>query len=586
MPNYTARTFQIFWQHTAKYKWAVFVVLSSIVIASVASVIGPLFYKDFFNVLTAPGNAPDKIGALQMILVKILMVYAVSWTFWRLSTFFASYFQSRVMADLAYTCFSYLQKHSVAFFNNNFVGALVKKVNRFSNSFEGISDLMLWNVITLIINISLIVVILSRRSLWLGLGVLIWALFYTGFNYVFSLYKLKYDLKRSELNSKSTGVLADTITNHLNIKLFNGYDSEVKNYYKVNDDLQKLRRFTWDLGNIFEAIQAFFNIFLELGIFFLAIHLWTQGKITIGDFVLIQAYIINIMMRLWDFGRMIRRYYEYMAEAQEMTEILETPHEIKDQLGAKDLQVTEGQIEFKQVDFNYRQTRKIITNLNLLIKPKEKVAIVGPSGSGKSTIVHILLRSYDLESGKILIDNQNIAHVKQDSLWQNIALVNQDPILFHRTLKENIRYGRPQASEAEVITAAKMANCHDFIKGFSDKYDTYVGERGVKLSGGERQRVAMARAILKNAPILVLDEATSSLDSESEKLIQEALNNLMKDKTVIVIAHRLSTIMKMDRIIVLDKGQVVEDGSHKELIQKSDGLYKRLWEKQVGGFIG
>ncbi len=586
MKNYTIKTFQIFWQHTVKYKWAVLIVLISIIIGSVGSVIAPLFYREFFNILTSTGDSLGKIRELELTLLKILIIYGISWTFWRLSTFFSSYFQTRVMADLAHTCFAYLHKHSVAFFNNNFVGALVKKVNRFSNSFEGITDLILWNVITLIINISLIVIILSQRSLWLGLGVLIWVLSYASFNYAFSLYKLKYDLRRSELNSKSTGVLADTITNHLNIKLFTGYNREVDNFYKVNDDLQKLRRFTWDLGNIFEAAQALFNIFLEIGIFYLAIKLWNRGIITVGDFVLIQAYIINIMMRLWDFGRMIRRYYEYIAEAQEMTEILETPHEITDQPGARDLQVGQGQIEFCKVNFNYRQTRKIITDLNLSIKPKEKVAIIGPSGSGKSTIVHILLRNYDLESGKILIDRQDIAHVTQESLWQSVALVNQDPILFHRTLKENIRYSRPQASDAEVIGAAKLANCHDFISNFSDQYDTYVGERGVKLSGGERQRVAMARAILKNAPILVLDEATSSLDSESEKLIQDALNNLMKDKTVIVIAHRLSTIMKMDRIIVLDKGLIVEQGSHQELIQKVGGLYKRLWEKQVGGFIG
>jgi len=326
-------------------------------------------------------------------------------------------------------------------------------------------------------------------------------------------------------------------------------------------------------------------IILEIGVMYYAISLWQKNLITIGDFVLIQTYLIGIISRLWNFGRIIRKYYEAMADAEEMTEILETPHEIKDIKSAKTLKVAGGNIEFKEVDFSYNKTRKIISNLNLNIAAKEKVALVGASGSGKTTIVNLLLRNYDIDSGKILIDGQKIISVSQDSLWKNIALVNQDPILFHRTLKENISYGKPSASDSDIIKAAKLAHAHSFIENFPEKYETYVGERGVKLSGGERQRIAIARAILKNAPILVLDEATSSLDSEAEEMIQDALSNLMKDKTVIVIAHRLSTIMKMDRIIVFDQGNIVEFGTHKQLVAKRNGVYKKLWQKQVGGFI-
>jgi ATP-binding cassette subfamily B protein len=324
---------------------------------------------------------------------------------------------------------------------------------------------------------------------------------------------------------------------------------------------------------------------LEIGLMFYALHLWREGLVTIGDFVLIQTYLINMFDRLWDFGRIIRYYYEAMADAQEMTEILEKPHEIVDMPKAKQLKISEGKIEFINVDFSYNQTRQIIKKLNLVIQPKEKVAIVGPSGGGKSTIASILLRQHDLTDGRIIIDGQNISQVSQESLWSNIGLVNQDPILFHRSLSENISYGLWGSNQEQVVKAAKMAHCHDFIKGFTEGYDTFVGERGMRLSGGERQRVAMARAIIKNAPILVLDEATSSLDSESEELIQKALSNLMKNKTVIVIAHRLSTIMKMDRIVVVDNGQIVEQGSHTELLKKRDGFYQRLWSKQVGGFI-
>jgi ATP-binding cassette subfamily B protein len=226
-----------------------------------------------------------------------------------------------------------------------------------------------------------------------------------------------------------------------------------------------------------------------------------------------------------------------------------------------------------------------LENFNLNIRGGEKVALIGPSGAGKTTVIKLLLRNFDLTGGYILIDGQETAGVTQESLWENISLVPQDPVLFHRTLKENIQYGRPGATEAEIIKASKMAHCHEFISNLPEGYETYVGERGIKLSGGERQRVAIARAILRNAPILVLDEATSSLDSESEGLIQDALEKLMRDKTVIVIAHRLSTIRKMDRIIFVDDGKIMEEGTHEELEKKDGGHYRRLWEMQAGGFM-
>ncbi|MBT3538673.1 ABC transporter ATP-binding protein [Candidatus Parcubacteria bacterium] len=326
-------------------------------------------------------------------------------------------------------------------------------------------------------------------------------------------------------------------------------------------------------------------IFLEVGIFYVAISLWKDGILTIGDFVLIQAYLLRVFMKLWDVGRIIRRFYEHLADAEEMTEILDEPHGITDTKTAKPLEVTKGEITFKDVNFAYNQTRRVIHKLNTTIKAHQKIALVGPSGAGKTTVVKLLLRQNDVTSGKIMIDGQRISAVTLESLWKNISLVPQDPILFHRTLIENIRYGKPDATDEEVIEAAKKAHCHEFISDFPDQYETYVGERGVKLSGGERQRVAIARAILRNAPILILDEATSSLDSQSELFIQDALDTLMKGKTVIVIAHRLSTIMRMDRIIVIDEGKVIEDGKHEELISKKDGIYKKLWKLQAGGFL-
>ncbi|MBT4849939.1 ABC transporter ATP-binding protein [Candidatus Parcubacteria bacterium] len=585
MQYLTKQTFKIFWKHLVQYRWAPWFIIVSITIASLGHVIGPLYYKDFFDILTSSDNTLDKIPMLKITLMKVLAVYLSSWIFWRAATFLTAYFQTNAMASISNSSFAYMHKHSISFFNNNFVGSLVKKVNRFSRSFEVVTDLIFWDFLPIFVNLFLIIIFLGKRNIWLGLGILIWIIIYMLVNYYFSLYKLKYDVQRAGLNSKVTGVLADTITNHLNLKLFTGYSRERKHFKTATGQLQKLRQFTWNLANYFEAAQTLLMMVLEIGIMYYAISLWQKGIISVGEFVLIQTYLITIMMRLWNFGRIIRKYYEAMAEAEEMTEILEQPHEIQDVKTAKVLKVKGGQIEFKKVSFAYNKTRKIISNFNLNIKAKEKIALIGPSGSGKSTLINLLLRNYDIDGGKILIDDQRIIGVTQDSLWKNISLVNQDPILFHRTLKENIRYGQPRATDLEIKKAAKLAHADKFINDFPEAYQTYVGERGVKLSGGERQRVAIARSILKNSPILILDEATSSLDSESEEMIQDALANLMKDKTVIVVAHRLSTIMKMDRILVLDKGNIVEQGTHQVLIKKSGGLYKRLWEKQVGGFI-
>ena len=404
-------------------------------------------------------------------------------------------------------------------------------------------------------------------------------------NWVFSKYKLKFDLKRTEAETKSTGLLADTITNSNNVKLFNGYIFEVKKFDEVMENLKHWRVFTWNLGAGFEAVQRFLMLILELGLIFTAIILWKNHALTVGDFVLLQTYLLTVFNISSNFGRVLRRLYESLADAAEMTDVLMTSHEIIDIANAPELAVTEGKIEFENVTFNYNSGRKIIEKLNLNIKPQERVAIIGPSGAGKTTLIKLLLRMHDVEGGWIMVDGQNIAEVTQESLWKNISLVPQDPILFHRTLFENIQYGKQNATKEEVIRAAKLANAHEFIESFSEKYETYVGERGVKLSGGERQRVAIARAILRNAPILILDEATSSLDSESEGMIQEALEKLMKGKTVIVVAHRLSTIRKSDRIIVVDKSGIAEQGTHKELIEKDNGTYKKLWELQVCGFI-
>jgi len=585
MKNNTKKTLQIYWQHCLKYKVSLFLVIFSVVMAAGINAIFPLYLKKFFDALTSGGN----VGQIANQLIKVLIVLAVldmlNWLAWRVTNFGMTYFQPKVIADLSNTCFAYLHKHSYNFFENNFVGSLTKRVKWFSKAFEVIHDKLIWSLLPLTVTIAIIIFVLFKRSFWLGMVVLIWLVLFLSLNWFFSKYKIKYDIKRAAKETEVTGLLADTVTNAHTIQLFNGYSREVKRFAKVTDELRKIRKFTWDLAAFFEAGQGLLVIALEIGGFYLAIRLWQKGILTVGDFVLLQVYLIAIFDRVWDFGKVIRNIYENLADAEEMTVILQTPHEITDMVNAKNLQITSGRIDFNKVDFCYHQTRSVLKDFSLMVASHEKIALIGPSGAGKTTIVRLLLRIHELTAGAILIDGQNIAHIKQESLRANIGLVPQDPILFHRSLMENIRYGRPDVTNQEVVEAAKKARCDKFINELPEKYNTFVGERGIKLSGGERQRVAIARAILRDAPILILDEATSSLDSASEKMIQEAIDELMKNKTVIVVAHRLSTIRKMDRIVVIDDGQIVEEGSHQQLISQKNGKYKNLWEIQVGGFV-
>ncbi|MBP9762900.1 ABC transporter ATP-binding protein, partial [Patescibacteria group bacterium] len=364
---------------------------------------------------------------------------------------------------------------------------------------------------------------------------------------------------------------------------FNGQAREAETMKIVSDDTFRASIRSWRSSEVNGGIQGLANVGLEAGLVTLAIFQWQSGNLTIGDFALLQGYAYTLTNTLSEIGRTLRNLFGALADAKEMVEILEKPIEIKDADPATALAISEGTIHFKNVGFQYHSQSSGVQDLSLAIRGGEKIALVGPSGAGKSTLTKLLFRFYDVQKGSITIDGQDIREITQDSLRQAISLVPQEPILFHRTILDNIRYGRPEATTEEVMAAAKKARCHTFIERLPDGYNTYVGERGIKLSGGERQRVAIARAILKNAPILVLDEATSSLDSESEALIQEALTELMQGKTTIVIAHRLSTVMQMDRILVLDGGKVVDEGSHASLIER-DGLYRSLWNIQAGGF--
>jgi len=576
----------VFWKHARRYPALGIIGYSSVILINITQIAIPWYMKKFFDAAVAAGpNSPDAGKILLGILSIIAFLATARWLFYRIAGFANVYFQARIMSDLQETGFDNLLGHSYRFFAGTFTGSLVRKVNRLSRAFEEITDQLGANLLPLAVTIIGSLTVLFNRNTMLGAILLGWIVFFLAAYYGIAMYKIRYDRARAEKDSEATGALSDALTSVTTIKMFSNFDHEKGLYRTVISELKRLRIIGWGIGEATDAIQGALMVAIEIFLLWAWIRLWQAGEVTIGDLVLLQSYLIVLFQRLWDFGRVIRRIYEGFADAAEMVEILNTPYDVKDRPAAKELRVHEGKIEFADVTFGFHQTRNVLKNFTLTIAPGEKIALVGSSGAGKTTITALLLRFHDVDGGKILIDGENIADVTQKSLRKAVALVPQDPILFHRTLKDNIRYGRLDAADNEVIEAAKKAHCHEFISRLPYGYDTYVGERGIKLSGGERQRVAIARAILASSPILILDEATSSLDSEVESLIQDALRNLMAKKTAIVIAHRLSTIVQMNRIIVVDNGKIAETGTHDELIQHN-GIYKRLWSLQAERFVG
>jgi len=580
----TAQTLKIFWRQARVY-WPLLLTCAAGIIGIIGSdMVSPLVYRQFFDQLAIDPIHKTPRADLREIYYTINLIALVmlcSWVGWRSCSWAVMRFESRTMKDLTDYCFDHLQNHSHKFFTNNFAGALVKRVNRFAAGFEVVADQLSMEMGQTGIRIVIIIGVVFWRNTMLGWVFFAWTVVFVCFNYLFAKWKLKFDLARADLDTTVTARLNDTTTNNINLKLFAGIDRETSQFGDLTDEHQRARFTSWNLSWYSDSIQGLTIRALEIVVLLMAVRYWLQGILTLGDFVLLRSYLSQLTEQVRSMGGNIRRIYEAMADANEMTEILLTPHEIVDAESAAVLAAREGLVEFRNVYFSYSHGRKfVLQDFSLKVKPGERVGIVGPSGGGKSTILKLLVRLYDVNGGAILIDHQDIAEVMQASLHLSIAFVPQEPILFHRSLMENIRYSRPRATDEDVIRAAKLAHCHEFISNFPAGYQTLVGERGVRLSGGERQRVAIARAILMDAPILVLDEATSSLDSESEVYIQDSLVRLVIGRTVIAVAHRLSTIRKMDRIVVVKDGHIIEEGSHDLLLKIENGLYQRLWNLQ------
>lgn len=578
-------TLAIYWRHVSVYWLSLLLCVVSILLVIACDLISPLVYKRFFDQLAIDpihDSTRANLNEIYKTIVLIGLVMGCSWAGWRVCMLAVMRFESRTMKDLTDYCFAYLQGHSHKFFTDNFAGALVKRINRFAAGFEVVADQLFLEIGQAAIRTVLIIGVLFWRNHTIGWIFLAWTLAFVCFNFFFARWKLKFDLARAELDTKVTARLSDTIVNAINLKLFAGKTREVADFEGLTDKHRGARFLSWKLGWYSEGIQGLSIRTLELVVLVVAVRYWLSGLLTVGDFILLKSYLSQLTEQVRSMGGNVRRIYEAMADANEMTEILTRPHDIKDDKNAAVLKVSKGVVEFRGVQFSYASgSGLVLKDFNLKTGVGERVGVVGPSGGGKSTILKLLVRLYELNGGEILIDHQNIAKVTQDSLHRRIAYVPQDPILFHRTLMENIRYSRPEATDEEVLEAARLAHCHEFISSFPLGYQTMVGERGIKLSGGERQRVAIARAILMDAPILVLDEATSSLDSESERFIQDSLSKLMVGRTVIAVAHRLSTIRKMDRIVVVKDGHIVEQGKHDLLVRTRNGHYRKLWNLQV-----
>src|SRR3989344_4213781 len=597
MQNYTQKkpivdrsamrmVFTVFWEHTKHFPITASIILVAIVSVRSVDIAIPWLFKLFLDTLTLTNTTTAQISQRLFYLFYIIAIFSVlRWILYRISAVATMYFQINAMTDLSTRAFENLLGHSYKFFSNNFTGSLVRKVTRLAHAFEEVADQIEGSLLPIFVASTGILIVLFQRHFILGAILAGWLVVFLAVYYGIAIWKVKYDRARAEKDSEATGVLSDALTNIVTIKLFSNYDYEKNRYHNVMNELKRLRYISWGIGEGVDALQALFMIVLELALYYAWILLWQKGLATIGDFVLIQIFLVVLLQKLWDFGRVIRKIYERVADAYEMVEILRTPYDVRDIPNAEPLRITKGAIKFNNVTFGFSDgRRKVLENFDLSIESGEKVALVGPSGAGKSTVITLLLRFHDVKEGAILIDGQNIGRVTQESLRRNVALVPQDSILFHRTLMDNIRYGRLDATDEEVLEAAKKAHCHEFIARLPHGYGTYVGERGVKLSGGERQRVAIARAILAHTKILILDAATSSLDSEIEALIQDALKTLMAEKTAIVIAHRLSTIAQMDRIVVVDEGKISEMGTHEALIE-GGGIYQRLWSLQAEGFL-
>jgi ATP-binding cassette subfamily B protein len=483
---------------------------------------------------------------------------------------------------VARSLFHHLHRHSHRYLTENFAGSLA---HRISETSYGVNQ-VIFAIVTEFWPIAIILIVSNGLLLaaqgWLGLFTSLWSAAFVFASLQLSRRTLPLAAAASTVRSRTIGGIVDSVSNHATVRLFAAQSHEQERLVQAHaGELQTVLRANRAMERV-RLLQFAASAILKAGVVAASVWLWSRGQLGVGQFVMAVSLSLLIISEARNISRRFLEFFEALGNVGSGVRAILQPHEIKDPPSALPLRPSQGGIEFRSVSFAYVDGSEVFRNLSVKIPGGQKVGLVGLSGSGKSTFVSLLLRLYDPQSGQICIDGQDLRSLTQDSIHSQIGLIPQDPTLFHRSLRENIRYGRPQATQEELDAATQQARASEFLRDIPGGLDAEVGERGVKLSGGQRQRIAIARVVLKNPPLLVMDEATSSLDSLTERAIQDALDEVMDGKTVIVIAHRLSTIAHLDRILVFDRGEIVEDGSHQELL-RNRGAYFRLWSQQIGG---
>ena len=580
------RTLISFFLHFAKrQKWSFILFSVAPIFLVFETTIMPYALKIIIDSLqNFKGNRSD----IFQHLASPLKLFAGGWLAWifvaRFQNWLQAYAIPRFQAEIRLESLEYTLGHSYRFFSENFAGNLGNKISELSRALEDIRLMLSWAIMPPFIGALVALFFMWKMHPFFALLLLGWISINISISLAFARHIQKVSEVISEDRSKLSGCIVDVLSNVISVKAFARKMQDLDYVIKYqNIEKQNYKRIiillNWLRGSMDIQLFAVMTLMVTGSIIG-----WQRGFVSAGDVAFLVFATNSLMNQVWVMSESFSNLFREIGTAKQSLAVLSESHELLDSASAKDLVVAEGKIEFENVHFSYNKNNSLFSDKNLIIEPGQKVGLVGFSGSGKTTFVNLILRFFDIKAGEIKIDGQNIAKVTQESLRKNIAMIPQEASLFHRSLMENIRYGNLNATDNQVIEAAKKANCHEFIMQLNDDYQTLVGERGIKLSGGQRQRIAIARAILKNAPILILDEATSALDSITEKYIQDSLNQLMQNRTTIVVAHRLSTLAKMDRIIVFDNGKIIEDGNHQMLLN-NNSHYAKLWNMQAGGFL-
>lgn len=544
----------------------------------------PYLLKVIIDRVTTYRGPMDQIWSA--VLNPVILFMVTGFVFvgaWRLFDLCMLYLIPTIRAYIMEEMFRYISHHSYRFFQENFAGSLSTKISDMSSGIQVILQVT-FEIIRQSTVVLIGALVLLTVHPYFSLIILLWFMLFLACTLLGGRFIIPYASRFGESRSLTFGRMVDSITNMMNIRLFARHRFEKNLLRETIDETVKWdRALRWRLMALW-ACQGTLCCLLVCIMVFTLIQMRSLNLVTPGDFALIMMVAIHVLENSWLLTEKLTQLTEEYGKCNQALSIIKPAHEIVDHPEAQDLRITEGAITFKDVSFGHHKDSFLFQDLKIHIPGGQKVGLVGYSGSGKTTFANLILRLFDVNGGEILVDQQNTGKVTQDSLRSMVSIIPQEPVLFHRSLLDNIRYGRLEATEEEVIEASKAAHCHEFIEDMAEGYQTLVGERGIKLSGGQRQRIAIARALLKNAPILILDEATSALDSVTEGLIQDSLHNLMSSKTVMIIAHRLSTLLQMDRILVFHHGKIVEDGPHEELMALN-GMYKELWSAQVGGFL-